>query len=274
MTVGVGIDVLIRKLEQFSPLPEEMRRALRALPLRQQEFDRGQTIAIQGTTYDESALILTGFAVRYKMLVNGQRQIVAMQVPGDFVDLHSLVLKPLDHSIAAAAPTRIARVPHSAIVQLMREVPEVSRWLMWDMAVDAAIGREWATALGRRNAYQRLAHLFCELYLRLDWARQVSGDSFALPFSQAELGDACGLSTVHVNRSLQALRRNELIRLENHQLTVLNRGGLERAAAFDPTYLQRPTSIPLRAGRLPGPDRPSKFSGRITKEKAHPLGQG
>jgi CRP-like cAMP-binding protein len=233
-----GIDLLIRKLERFAPLREDMRRALRNLPLRHQEFDRGQVIATEGTIYEESALVVTGMVVRYKVLADGLRQIVAVQVPGDFTDLHSLVLKPLDHSIAAVAPSRIARVAHSAIIQLLRSHPDLSRWLMWDMAMDGAISREWATALGRCTAHQRIAHLFCELYFRLKLAGQISGDSFDLPFNQAELGDACGLSTVHVNRSLQGLRRGGLITLENHRLTIPAIEALMQAGVFDPTYLR------------------------------------
>ena len=244
-----GLDLLIRKLEQYAPLPEEARRGLRALPLRHQDFARGQVIAAQGATYEESALVVTGFAIRFKVLPDGLRQIVALQVPGDFTDLHSLVLKPLDHSIAAAAPSRIARVPHAAIVQLLKAHPELARWLMWDMAVDAAISREWLTCLGRRSAYQHIAHLFCELYFRLDWAGLVRDQSFELPLNQAELGDTCGLSTVHVNRSLQALRRDGLIVLENHLLTIPDIDALVKASSFDAAYLNGLMRNRVRSGR-------------------------
>jgi CRP-like cAMP-binding protein len=108
---------------------------------------------------------------------------------------------------------------------------------MWDMALDAAISREWLATMGRRSAYEQLAHLFCELYFRMDWAGQVERQEFHFELTQAELGDACGLSTVHVNRSLQALRRDGFISLENHRLTILNLDGLINVAGFDPAYL-------------------------------------
>jgi CRP-like cAMP-binding protein len=175
--------------------------------------------------------------VRYKVLPDGLRQIVAVQIPGDFVDLHSFVLKPLDHAIAAVAPSRIARVPHSALAQMLKLRPDLARWLMWDMALDAAMTREWLAATGRRSAYQQLAHLFCELYFRLQWAGQVNDQSFEMPLNQSELGDSCGLSTVHVNRSLQVLRRDGLIALESHRLTIPNIDALVKVAAFDSAYL-------------------------------------
>jgi CRP-like cAMP-binding protein len=234
---GSAGDLLIRKLERYAPLPEDYRQAVRALPWRIQEYARGAVIVHQGEVCEESALVVSGITLRYKVLPDGLRQIVALQVPGDFTDLHSFVLKPIDHAIAAAVPSRIAKLAHTAIAQLLKSHPDMARWLMWDMAVDAAISREWLAALGRRTAYQQLAHLFCELYLRLNWAGQVRDHGLELALNQAELGDACGLSTVHVNRSLQALRRDGLIVLENHHLTIPDLGALCRAAAFDQSYL-------------------------------------
>jgi CRP-like cAMP-binding protein len=234
---GSGIELLIRKLEQCAPLSEEARHALKMLPTRMQDFARGQVIVDQGFSNDECALLVSGFTVRYKVLKDGLRQIVSMQVPGDFADLQCFVLNPIDHAIAAAAPSRIARIPHAALAQMLKQHPELWRWLMWDMALEAAIGQEWMAALGRLNAYQQIAHLFCELYFRLTWAGRVQAQGFEFALNQAELGDACGLSTVHVNRSLQSLRKDGLIALENHHLVIPDIDALMAAAAFDPAYL-------------------------------------
>ena len=232
-----GVSTLIRKLERFAPLSEECREALRMLPLRVQEFSRGEMVINQGQHSGESALVISGMLFRYKILPDGQRQIVALQLPGDFADLHSFVLNPLDHAIISASFTRLARVPHSALTQLLRQHPDLARWLMWDIALDAAISREWLAAHGRRSAYRHLAHLFCELYFRLSWTDQVVNHSFEFSLTQAELGDACGLSTVHVNRSIQELRKDGLIVLHNHQLMVPDITALMKAAQFDPAYL-------------------------------------
>lgn len=231
------IELLIRKLEQFSPLSAEERETLQALPIRLRECARGELIVQQGTRQEESAIMMTGFAFRFKILPDGARQIVALQIPGDFVDLHSFVLKPMDHAVAAASPARVGRVAHSAIEAMLEKHPRLARPLMWDMAVDAAISREWLATMGRRSAYQQIAHLFCELYFRMDWAGLVRDKGFEMALTQAELGDACGLSTVHVNRSLQALRKDGLIVLESHSLVVPDIDKLVAAADFDPAYL-------------------------------------
>lgn len=231
------IELLIRKLERFAPLQSDERATLEALPVRLREYGRGDTIVKQGERPDESAIVMSGYAFRYKVLPDGMRQIVSVQIPGDFVDLHSFVLQPIDHAVTAASPARVGRVPHAAISEALERHPRLARPLMWDIALDAAITREWLANVGRRSAYQQLSHLFCELYFRMDWAGLVKDGGFDLVLTQSELGDACGLSTVHVNRSLQALRREGLIVLENHWLEVPSMDKLVEAAQFDPAYL-------------------------------------
>jgi CRP-like cAMP-binding protein len=233
-------DLLQRKLERFAPLSADLKSDLSALAVRVQDYGRGQLIASQGESPDESGFVLEGIVFRFKLLSDGGRQILGMQLPGDFTDPHDFVIKPLDHAIAAGSPARLARLPHAALQSLMEQHPQLVRALMRDMALDAAIGREWLATLGRRSAYQQLAHLFCELYFRLDWAGKVQDGSFEFQMTQTDLGDACGLSTVHVNRSLQALRKDHLIVLEDHTLHVPDMGALMDAAAFDPGYLYLP----------------------------------
>jgi CRP-like cAMP-binding protein len=229
--------LLVRKLEKAGPLPEAEKHALACLTFRIRSYGKGEIVVQQGQKPEESCLLLEGLAFRFKILPDGQRQIVSLQVPGDFMDLHSFVLSPLDHAIAAAAPSRVARVPHAAIGALVAEYPRMARALMWDMALDGAISREWLANVGRRSAYQQLAHLFCELYFRMQRAGLVEDQGFPMVLTQAELGDACGLSTVHVNRSLQSLRKDRLVVLENHFLGIPDIEALVEAASFDPAYL-------------------------------------
>jgi CRP-like cAMP-binding protein len=231
------IEALVRKLSRYASLAPEEAEAIRALPSRVQTYEKGQQIVCEGTAPDESAVILRGLAFRYRALANGTRQIMALHIPGDFVDLHSFVLRPMDHSVSAACPSRIARVPHASITQLLERHPRLAQHLMWDLALDAATYREWMVGLGRRTAYERIAHLFCELYYRMKMAGLLQGRSFELRLSQAELGDISGLSTVHVNRSLQTLRQDGLITMEKGLLTIPDIGKLSQAAGFDPAYL-------------------------------------
>lgn len=231
------IEHLIRKLEQFSPLSGEERESLKQLPIRLRNYARGELIVEQGSCPEESCVVMAGFAFRFKIMPDGARQIVGLQIPGDFVDLQSFVLKPMDHAVAAASSAVIGKVSHTALEKMLEKHPRLARPLMWDIAVDAATAREWLAIMGRRSAYQQIAHLLCELYFRMDWAGKVKDQGFEFALTQAELGDVCGLSTVHVNRSLQALRKDGLIVLENHILTVSHLDALVKAAEFDPAYL-------------------------------------
>jgi CRP-like cAMP-binding protein len=228
---------LIRKLEQFAPLSPAARDALTTLPTRLREYVRGEAIIDAGAIANESAILMTGCVLRYKALTEGARQIVALQVPGDFIDLHSFVLKPIDHSVAAATTSLVARVPHEALEGILRDYPHLTRNLMWDMALDAAICREWMVRMGRHQAVQQIAQFICEFYLRMKNAGLVRNNSFEFHLTQEDVGDLCGLSSVHVNRSLQTLRKDGLVVVDRKQITVPDIAALTSAAQFDPAYL-------------------------------------
>jgi len=232
------IDPLIRKLEQFQPLSPEERAALETMPSRLREYRRGEVLIEAGTCADESALLLRGCVFRFKLTPDSRRQIVSIQVPGDFVDLHSFVLQPIDHSVAAATPSIVARVPHRRIAELLDKFPHLTRNLMWDIALDGAIFREWLVTMGQRSAVEQIAHLFCELYLRLERVSLVKDGSFDFALTQQDLAETCGMSAVHVNRSVQTLREKRLIVLDHKRLTVLSLGKLIEFANFDPAYLR------------------------------------
>jgi CRP-like cAMP-binding protein len=232
-----SLDPLIAKLERQGPLTGEERKALETLPAQLREFRRHEAVANAGESPGESAILLTGMALRVKMLPEGARQMVALHVPGDFVDLHSFVLHPLDHSVIAASPAVFGLVPHARLAMILENHPRLTKRLMWDMALDAAIAREWMALMGRANAHRQLAHLFCEIYFRMKQAGQLRDDGFDLPLSQVDLADLCGLSSVHVNRSLQALRAQGLIVLNQGHLAILDLPRLIEVAGFDAAYL-------------------------------------
>jgi len=171
------------------------------------------------------------------MLETGVRQITALHVPGDFVDLHGMLLKTMDHSVIAQGSCDVGFVPHSAITAATRTNYHLCRLLWFSTIVDAAIQRAWITSLGRRAADKGLAHLICELYQRLELVGAASDQAFVFPITQAELGDVIGLSSVHVNRTLQSLRASHLLRWEHHRVTILDFAALSQLAEFDPTYL-------------------------------------
>jgi CRP-like cAMP-binding protein len=228
---------LIRKLESISLLMPEERAALLRLPLRLKTVAARQDIVSEGDIPSESCLIVDGFACRYILTAEGKRQILSFHIAGDIPDLQSLHIDVMDHNLGTLAPSSLAFIQHDDLRSLMRSHPRLGDLLWRDTLIDAAVFRQWMVGLGRRSAYGRIAHLLCELLVRLRSVELVEAHSFALPVTQAELGDAFGLSTVHVNRVLQDLRRDGLISLHGSSLKVLDWEGLKTAGEFDPTYL-------------------------------------
>ncbi len=181
--------------------------------------------------------MLTGLLCRYKIVAGGKRQIVAFHTPGDMPDLHSLHVKVMDHNLGAIAASQIFIVPHERMRAVIHSVPSLGELLWRDTLIDAAIFREWTVNVGRRSAYTRIAHLLCEVLLRMRAVGLTDGDSCDLPVTQEDIGDATGLSNVHVNRSLQDLRGDSLIEIGRGALKVLSWERLAEAAEFDSTYL-------------------------------------
>lgn len=233
------MSTLITKLERWDDLSADEREVLEALSLHIRVFEAGAEVVRQGARPVDCCLLLSGFAVRATHLSDGGRQIGAIHIAGDFVDIHSFVLKLMDHSITAVTRCEIALVPHATIRKLCDEFPHLARLFWLTTAVDGAVHREWLAAIGRRSAEGHLAHLICELYLRLKDVALVDGLTFPLPFTQALMADVLGLSAVHVNRTVQKLRGRGLISWEAETLKILHWDRLVELGDFNDTYLSR-----------------------------------
>jgi CRP-like cAMP-binding protein len=228
---------LVRKLESITDLTPEERQALLDLPMKVQAIGADQDIVREGDRPSRCCLVLQGFVCRYKMTLPGKRQIMAFHISGDIPDLQSLHLTTLDHSLGTITPCEVGFIRHEDVRDLVRRFPRIGDAFWRDTLVDAAIFRAWMVGIGRREAYGRIAHLLCEVMVKLRAVGLADGQRCELPITQTELGDALGLSTVHVNRVLQELRGNDLITLRGGSLTVLDWGGLTNAGEFDPAYL-------------------------------------
>ncbi len=185
---------------------------------------------------DRSQLLVEGFVARQKELSNGRRQILAIHVPGDFLDLHGLLLKSLDHDVVTLSPSRLAEAPHAGLRETTAEHPHLARLLWFSTMVDAAIHREWIASLGR-TAAGRIAHLFCELQTRLEVVGRADDREFALPLTQIDLADATALTPVHVNRTLRHLRESAVVDFRSGQVVIGDLNALRRIAGFNPDYL-------------------------------------
>jgi len=232
-----GFAKLIRTLEVRDELSAEECRLLRELPARIRTFAAGESLVAEGSRPTESCLILRGFAAREQFVKDGKRQIAAIHIAGDFVDLHSLLLKVMDHSVVAIGCCEAAFVKHSDLLAVVRAEPHLGRLLWLSTVIDGAIERKWVTCLGRRSASRHLAHLMCEIFTRLSVAGLVQGNSFEWPLTQQEMGDALGLSTVHVNRTVQELRAHGLLGWGHKVVQIPDFEHLASFADFDATYL-------------------------------------
>jgi CRP-like cAMP-binding protein len=182
-------------------------------------------------------LVTAGVVCRYKHLEDGSRSIVALMLPGDFCDLHVTILGRMDHSIGTLVDSRIVRVPGREMEEMLREFPLINRACWWATLVDEAVLREWLVSVGRREAEKHLAHLFCELYTRLDAVGLTQGREFRLPFTQEDLADILQISKVHLQRVLKRLRNTGAVHLQNRHIELADFESLKDFAEFDPGYL-------------------------------------
>jgi CRP-like cAMP-binding protein len=234
-----ALDRLVLRLDAIGSLSENERQALRKLPVTIRDLRADEDIVREGDRPWQSCLLLDGFLQRYKMLPDGTRQIMSFHVPGDVPDLESLHLQVMDHSLATLTPSKVGLISHDPLRELTRAYPHVADLFWRATLIDAAIFREWIVKVGSRDAPSRIAHLICELYLRLKVVGLTKAMSFEAPITQSEIGEATGLSTVHVNRSIQKLRADGLITLNKSHCTIDDWDGLRELAGFDPTYLHQ-----------------------------------
>ncbi|MBX5220284.1 MULTISPECIES: Crp/Fnr family transcriptional regulator [unclassified Rhizobium] len=231
------IESLLLNLGSRDVLSSEEENLLRSILVKDRQFAVGEDLVSQGSRPPFSTLLLDGFAARYKVMADGSRQITALHVAGDFVDLHAFPVKVMDHGIVALSPCHVALADHADLRAITERMPHLTRLLWLDTLVDGAIHREWIVAMGRRSKRAQIAHLVCELFLRLKVVRRTQGESFQFPLTQIEMADVLGISVVHLNKTLQALRREGVFTWENRTITIVDWERLQEIAEFDPAYL-------------------------------------
>ena len=239
ITYSMPMELLVRKLDSCAELTDSDRAAVlgmsytvRALPARHDIVRFGEGPA-------QCCLVLQGWVSRYAALSEGERQILSFYIAGDMPDLQSLHLHHMDHHLATLTACTIAFVTHDELHRVFRHHPSLIGIFWRDTLIDAAHYRERITSLGRRQALGRVAHLFCELYLRQRAMGLTDGFSCSLAPKQAELADAMGLTSVHLNRVLRTLRTRGLVTLGGGVLTIENWDELAAVAEFDPTFLHQ-----------------------------------
>ncbi|QOR40941.1 Crp/Fnr family transcriptional regulator [Billgrantia diversa] len=230
--------LMIRKLESNFPLSDEEKQALKGLPVQITHLKADQHIVRTGDRPHHCCLVLEGFTCLFKLSYEGRRQIMALHIPGDMPDLQSLHLEYMDSSIAAISPCTVGFIQHEDLRNICERYPRLTAAFWRETLVDASIFREWLLNIGRRDAYSRMAHLLCELLIRLEAVGLVKdSNTLLMPLTHEELADTIGITAVHVSRTMQALRTQGLVETKKSQITILDWARLQEAGEFDPLYL-------------------------------------
>lgn len=229
---------LIQRLDAFTALSEVERAFLLQHCAGARAYPAQTDLVREGETPDGILVVLDGFACRQQYRHNGARQITAYLVPGDLCDWDAALIGRLDHAVSTLSPCRIARIPREALRGSASSHPGLEMALRLNNLACEATLREWVVNIGCRSAVERIAHLFCELYVRLASVGLTRDRGFDLPLTQNDLAVTVGLSNVHINRSLQTLRRSQLIELKGRRMTILDWSGLSNLAEFHPGYLR------------------------------------
>jgi CRP-like cAMP-binding protein len=237
-TINSLLGGLIRKLKSRAPLAESDEAALLAVPHVVRRYEPAAYLLREGEQPRRScSFLLSGYAFRQKLTVQGTRQIISLHMAGDLLDLQQLYLNVSDHNIQALTRLEVVELDRATLQALVLERPAIARAMWVDALVEASIFREWVLNVGRRDARARIAHLICEFAVRLEAAGLAGTGSYELPLTQEQLGDATGLTSVHVNRTLRALEADGLIQRDRRHITFADRQRLAEAADFSAIYL-------------------------------------
>jgi CRP-like cAMP-binding protein len=236
-TVSHYLDRFLDKIETRDPLSEDEKAALSALPQKLVRTVARTRIVEEGERPTHCCAVVEGIVYCSKLAASGRRQIISFHVPGDMVDLHTVLFKVADHSIETVRNAAIVLIPHEAVLRTAQDHPALGRAFWYDTLLDASIQREALLNNGRRDARARAAHLFCELAVRLKRVGLVDGNSFELPLTQTDLADALAITPIHTNRVLAGFRSEGLIAFGGGSMTIVDWRALAAIGEFDATYL-------------------------------------
>ena len=251
MEIGRPYSRLLHRLERLHALSAHDRQLIAELPLTVANFSANEEIAGHGEATSRCTLVLGGFLYSHKRVNGSRRQITSFFIPGDIADLHTLHLAPLDHGLATLGPAAVAFMPHAAFRDMLDRSPRLSKAFWRDTFIRLAILREWVTNLGRRDSISRVAHVICELAVRLQGVDLAPNLCFSIPWTQTDLADACGISNVHANRVVQELRRLGLVEWDSRKIRIRDWDAIAKIGDFSDEYLQ--LGRPLKREPLSGP---------------------
>lgn len=238
-SAGNRSDVFVRRFNALYPLQVHEAGAIAGLVQETMKVSPHHVILEDGKPAREAFVLLEGLACHYRMLDTARRQMTGFVVPGDLCDFGFLSSSPVRQCVMSLGPAVLGRIDLSQLSAVGNQLPNVIVAAMRAASIEQASARELVISLGARDALQRLAHFLCEIHHRLKIVGLVGASGrFELALTQAELGEALGLSTVHVNRTIQQLRKKGLITMAQGHVTILDLQGLTTIASFDARYLR------------------------------------
>lgn len=228
---------LVDTFAKHAMISIEDRAGLLELPYATRRFEAGSYLVREGDTPEHCGMLISGVACRHKISGEGLRQIVSIHVPGDLIDLQQLYIETADHNVQTLTHCVVVSIPRVELRQFAADSPSVAQAIVAIVLVELAVSREWLLNIGRRDARRRIAHFLCELAVRLGRTGSSSRQPFELPMTQEQLGDALGLTAVHINRMLKTLVRDGLIDHNKKGVTIPDWESLVEIADFNARYL-------------------------------------
>jgi CRP-like cAMP-binding protein len=233
------VNAFIEKLRGYAPLTSDDEALLAAACRHSKNYPAGFDLIREGDEPGPVFVVLEGWTCRYKILPGGGRQIISFMMPGDFCDIHVAVLAAMDHNIATLTQARIATIQRDQMEALVETRKGLAKAFWWTQLVDEGVLRATIVSMGRRTSVERIAHLLCELCIRMRNIGLTDGEQCVMPFNQIVLADAVGLTAVHVNRGIRKLRDAGALDLRPGAMMIGNLKRLAEIAGFDDNYLHR-----------------------------------
>ena len=233
-----ALEAFVQRLSALSPLSRNDIAALTELPCEAVRFRGNVDIELPGQAFEYACLVATGLVAGFVQLADGRRQFTALHIPGDMADIHRVAMPMAGSAIQTLTTTMVVRVPAKKLRSVAFNSPTITQAFWAYSAVDAAVLAQWAVNLGRRDAKARMAHFLCEMSLRSESSGQGTRNEFVLEASQGQIGDALGLTAVHVNRTLKALRQSKVVSIDGRIIRIQDWALLTAIGDFDPNYLQ------------------------------------
>ena len=230
---------LIKRLRTCSGITDEDLQEIQALPITVRQYPAERAVVRDGETATDCCLIVDGFCARSKTITDGKRQIFSIHIPSEIPDLMSLFLHVMDHDLCTLTPCTLGFIAHETMQKLHRRRPNVAEIFWRDTLIDAAMFREWIVNVGQRPAPARLAHVMAELRERLKVIGRADRNSFEMPLTQEQIGEALGVTAVHANRVIKQLREEGVADLHRGRVTVLDEAKFRELADFDNRYLHQ-----------------------------------